>query len=134
MQLRGHHEKKFISFIIKIFYKDLAEIKSTPVDIRPLSQATDVSIFSAESGMRRKGDSPLFFPLPFFSFFRCDYKKGDCPLFWRPFSGGFLSGSRMAFLVNFQKVLQIKMGILLGGAQALVAEELLDHPQICAAA
>lgn len=129
MQLRGHHEKKFISFIIKIFYKDLAEIKSTPVDIRPFSQATDVSIFSAESGMRRKGDSPLFF-LPFFSFFRCDYKKGDCPLFWI----GFLSGSRMAFLVNFQKVLQIKMGILLGGAQALVAEELLDHPQICAAA
>jgi hypothetical protein len=47
MQLRGHHEKKFISFIIKIFYKDLAEIKSTPVDIRPLAQTTNVSIFYA---------------------------------------------------------------------------------------
>ena len=128
MQLRGHHEKKFISFIIKIFYKDLAEIKSTPVDIRPFSQATDVSM-EEKRGQSPFFSSPLFF-LPFFSFFRCDYKKGDCPLFWI----GFLSGSRMAFLVNFQKVLQIKMGILLGGAQALVAEELLDHPQICAAA
>ena len=84
MQLRGHHEKKFISFIIKIFYKDLAEIKSTPVDIRPFSQATDVSIFSAESGMRRKGDSPLFFPVPFFFslfflFFAVIIKKGTVP-------------------------------------------------------
>jgi hypothetical protein len=34
-----------------MFYKDLAELKSTPVDIRPFSQATDVSIFSAESGI-----------------------------------------------------------------------------------
>lgn len=51
MQLRGHYGKKIIYFIIKIFYKDLAEIKSTPVDIRPLAQATDVSIFSAESGI-----------------------------------------------------------------------------------
>lgn len=40
----------------------------------------------------------------------------------------------MAFAIDVQQTAEVKMGVLLGRRQALVAEKLLDGSQVCASA
>ena len=43
-------------------------------------------------------------------------------------TGADLSGSGMAFSVDFQKMFEVEMGVFLCRRQAFVTEELLDNP------
>ena len=54
----------------------------------------------------------------------------EIPFSRQPLFAADCSGPGMALSVNFQKVLEIEMGVFLRGRQAFVTEKLLDHSQI----